>query len=219
MMATRSACCDMRWLQAFLIVAVLMGCGSGRGLSRNARLDGAHYTFGPHVKAGAEPTRGVCEDPVGNPAADLALAEAPPVGARSPMPHMENNIVVMTGTRTINPPVPEAAALKHTVPERDRMVTRKALARGSGPEEVERTKWNLFALVSPVLFIAAVVAAILSQSTGILLVGCAIAFVAALIGVRQCRERGERGQGFAMAVIGFALAGSLVAAIALLTRL
>ena len=83
----------------------------------------------------------------------------------------------------------------------------------------ERTKWNLFAVIAPVLFIAALAIAIPAQSTELLLIGCAIAFAAAFIGARQCRERGERGQGFAMAVIGFALAGVLVATIALLSRL
>ena len=86
-------------------------------------------------------------------------------------------------------------------------------------EEPTRTKWNHFALAAPILLIVALAIAIPAQSTELLLIGCALAFTAALIGARQCRDRGERGQGFAMAVIGFALAGVLIATIALLSRL
>lgn len=82
-----------------------------------------------------------------------------------------------------------------------------------------RTTWNPFALASVPLFILTLAVAIPAKSTELLLIGCALTLAAAIIGARRCRDRGERGQGFAMAVMGFAAAGVLISLIALLSRL
>lgn len=63
----------------------------------------------------------------------------------------------------------------------------------------EQHPWNPMALSSLPIAIIAVVAGIASQSLWILLIGGAIAFTLGLIGSRQCRDREDRGKGFAMA--------------------
>ena len=82
-----------------------------------------------------------------------------------------------------------------------------------------RTQWDPFAVASVPLFIATLAVAIPATSTELLLIGCALTLASAIIGARRCRDRGERGQGFAMAVMGFAAAGVLISVIALLSRL
>jgi drug/metabolite transporter (DMT)-like permease len=80
-------------------------------------------------------------------------------------------------------------------------------------------KWNWFALVSPVILIAALVVAIPVESTELLLLGCLVAVAVAYIGARQCRDREDRGAGFAMITLGLATAGVFIALLALLLRL
>lgn len=94
----------------------------------------------------------------------------------------------------------------------------------SDPEPVlqeelpERTEWNWLAVAAPIILIITLVAAIPAQSTELLLLGCLAALAAALIGARQCRDKGQKGQGFALAVMGLAAAGAVIALLALLSR-
>lgn len=66
--------------------------------------------------------------------------------------------------------------------------------------------WNAKAVASLPVAVAAVVTAIAVESLPILLIGGALAFVLALIGGLQCRDRLERGKGFAIAAMILATA-------------
>ena len=63
----------------------------------------------------------------------------------------------------------------------------------------EPRRWNLKALSALPIALTTVIVGIASQSIYLLLIGGAIAFVLGLIGSRQCRDRGDRGKGFAIA--------------------
>lgn len=79
-------------------------------------------------------------------------------------------------------------------------------------EEEPRT-WNAKAIAAAPVAAATLVLGFGLQSVIILLVGGAIAFTLGLIGSRQCRDRGNRGKGFALAgmiIGGAALFLSLV---------
>lgn len=66
--------------------------------------------------------------------------------------------------------------------------------------------WNAKAIASLPVAVATVVIAIAVESVPILLIGGALAFVLALIGGLQCRDRLERGKGFAIAAMILATA-------------
>lgn len=66
--------------------------------------------------------------------------------------------------------------------------------------------WNAKAVASLPVAVATVVTAIAVESIPILLIGGALAFVLALIGGLQCRDRLERGKGFAIAAMILATA-------------
>jgi hypothetical protein len=211
---------DMRWSVAILWAVVLIGCGGGKGLSSKARLDPGHYRFGQQLEKpniqGQQPSTASASASAG-PVMDeetVSTGTAEPVTCDADAPALTASMRATGAPKTWPRTAQEPA-----IPER--ILPRERIDQPRPVQEVgeERTKWNLFALAAPVLFIVALAIAIPSQSTELLLIGCAIAFASAFIGARQCRERGERGQGFAMAVIGFALAGVLVATIALLSRL
>jgi hypothetical protein len=62
-------------------------------------------------------------------------------------------------------------------------------------------RWNAKAIASLPSAIATVVIGLASQSIYLLLIGGAISFALGLIGARQCRDRRDRGKGFAMAAM------------------
>ncbi len=220
-MGIRSNWSDMRWWAAFLFAVLLVGCGGGKGLSRTARLYGGHYRFGPRLatpEAKTEACPAASDPGFPGPVGPIALAQA--VSGQTPT-------LAACGQDGLTSAGPTSAhgiktwprtAQEPGIPEQTFSEGRIEEPRPVQEEGDERTKWNLFAVVAPILFIAALAIAIPAQSTELLLIGCALAFASAFIGARQCRERGERGQGFAMAVIGFALVGVLLATIALLSR-
>ena len=63
----------------------------------------------------------------------------------------------------------------------------------------EPRRWNVKAISALPIGLAAVIIGIASQSIYLLLIGGAIAFALGLIGSRQCRDRQDRGKGFAIA--------------------
>jgi len=65
----------------------------------------------------------------------------------------------------------------------------------------EKHRWNAKAIASLPIAIATVVVGIASQSIFILLAGGVVAFVLGLISARQCRDREDRGKGFALAAM------------------
>jgi hypothetical protein len=209
----------MRGSAVLLSAALLMGCSGGKGLSRSARLDGGHYRFGralerPDPEGKEDPSEvqalpgqraGMIEVAVDPSDEEQRSSSSDASGATSNSSAGPLGVLPRTG---------HGSAIPVSIRDHQRIVEPRPVQEA----EDERSKWNLFALAAPVLFVAALAIAIPAQSTELLLLGCAIAFASALIGTRQCRERGERGQGFAMAVIGFALVGVLVSAIALLSR-
>lgn len=67
--------------------------------------------------------------------------------------------------------------------------------------EPQPHRWNAKAVASLPVAVGTVAAAILSQSITVLLLGGAIAFLLALIGGLQCRDRGDRGKGYAIAAM------------------
>ncbi len=69
------------------------------------------------------------------------------------------------------------------------------------------------------VLIVALVVAIPAESTALLLLGCLAALAVAFVGAKQCRDRDERGAGFAMITMGLAAAGVFIALLALLLRL
>ncbi len=64
--------------------------------------------------------------------------------------------------------------------------------------EPER-RWNAKAIAAGPTGLATVLTGLLAHSMPLLLIGGAIAFTLGLIGSRQCRDRGNRGKGFALA--------------------
>ena len=67
----------------------------------------------------------------------------------------------------------------------------------------EPRRWNVKAISALPIGLATVIIGIASQSIYLLLIGGAIAFALGLIGSRQCRDRQDRGKGFA--ITGMAL--------------
>lgn len=65
----------------------------------------------------------------------------------------------------------------------------------------EKHRWNAKAIASLPIAIATVVVGIASQSLFILLAGGVVAFVLGLVSARQCRDREDRGKGFALAAM------------------
>lgn len=63
----------------------------------------------------------------------------------------------------------------------------------------EPRRWNVKAISALPIGLATVIIGIASQSIYLLLIGGAIAFALGLIGSRQCRDRQDRGKGFAIA--------------------
>lgn len=72
--------------------------------------------------------------------------------------------------------------------------------------------WNTKAIAAAPAALATVVVAVAAHSVPVLVLGGAIAFALGLIGSRQCRDREERGK-------GFALVGMVVGAVALFVGL
>lgn len=68
--------------------------------------------------------------------------------------------------------------------------------------------WNTKAIAALPVALATVLVGIVSQSILLLLIGGAVAFTLGLIGSRQCRDREDRGKGFAMA--GMALGAAVL---------
>ena len=65
----------------------------------------------------------------------------------------------------------------------------------------EKHRWNAKAIASLPIAVATVVVGFASQSIFILLAGGVVAFVLGLISARQCRDREDRGKGFALAAM------------------
>lgn len=63
----------------------------------------------------------------------------------------------------------------------------------------EKRRWNVKAIAALPVALTTVIFGIASQSIYLLLIGGAIAFALGLIGSRQCRDREDRGKGFAIA--------------------
>lgn len=76
----------------------------------------------------------------------------------------------------------------------------------------EPRHWNTKAIAAAPAALATVVAAVAAHSVPVLVVGGAIAFALGLIGSRQCRDREDRGK-------GFALVGMVIGAVALFVGL
>ncbi len=73
------------------------------------------------------------------------------------------------------------------------------IGQDSAYYSAEPRRWNLKALSALPIALTTVIVGIASQSIYLLLIGGAIAFTLGLIGSRQCRDRGDRGKGFAIA--------------------
>lgn len=76
----------------------------------------------------------------------------------------------------------------------------------------EPRHWNTKAIAATPAALATVVVAVAAHSVPVLVVGGAIAFALGLIGSRHCRDREDRGK-------GFALAGMVIGAVALFVGL
>lgn len=80
----------------------------------------------------------------------------------------------------------------------------------------EDRHWNAKAIAALPVAVATVVIGITLQSTLILLIGGAIAFTLGLIGSRQCRDRKNRGKGFAIAGMALGAAALFLSIVALI---
>lgn len=204
-----------------LLLLLLSSCGNQRSFSGDARFAKRHYQKGWHL--------------------DLAGRKE---AARSSSAHR----VALRRTVVDTDAVPDPAPLLFagTVDRQALSHPAEPLAERSGPVQTRhdplvsnRTavapqirapqpvqdvsdqprKWNWFALVSPVILIAALAVAIPAESTELLLLGCLVAVAIGYVGARQCRDREDRGAGFAMITLGLASAGVFIALLALLLRL
>lgn len=75
----------------------------------------------------------------------------------------------------------------------------KATAQDTSYYAPEKRRWNVKAISSFPIALTTVIVGIATQSIYLLLIGGAIAFALGLIGSRQCRDREDRGKGFAIA--------------------
>lgn len=82
----------------------------------------------------------------------------------------------------------------------------------------ERTRWNWWAPISTLVLIGGLAWAISLQSTELLIVFGAISFIIALISARQCRDKGLKGQGFALITMYLAGVTFLVGVLAFIGR-
>lgn len=76
--------------------------------------------------------------------------------------------------------------------------------------------WNAAAIAALPMAITTVFLGLSMASTLILLLGGAVAFTLGLVGSRQCRDRGDRGKGFAIAGMAIGAAAFFLGLIALL---
>jgi hypothetical protein len=115
------------------------------------------------------------------------------------------------------PPPDEAADVRVND---DELGQSPALADPQALQEAppERTKWNWWAPISTLVLIGGLAWAISLQSTELLIVFGAIAFVIALIAARQCRDKGLKGQGFALITMYLAGVTFLVGLLAFIGR-
>lgn len=211
----------MRHQFFLLLLLLLSSCGNQREFSGDARFAKRHYLKGWHLDLAGreEATRPSPEHRIASPRIVMTTDAGPepePLSFAGPVdrqafshqanPDAQRNGPVQTrhspliSGRTTSAPQIRAPQPLQDEPEPPR-------------------KWNWFALVSPLLLIAALVVAIPAESTALLLLGCLVALAVAYVGAKQCRDRDERGAGFAMITLGLAAAGVFIALLALLLRL
>ncbi len=200
-----------------LLVLLVVGCGSNREFAHVPQLSHRHFRPGGQVEFSRAEVNGPREQ----------LAWIKPKSSTlkhlDPFPQPIRSIASEHVVEPRNEPSASLVAGSATdpgsiVPDRSSVPLEKSEPQRL-QETPERTEWNWLAVASPIILIIALVAAIPAQSTELLLIGCLAALAAAIIGARQCREKGQKGQGFAMAVMGLAAAGVVIGILALLTRL
>lgn len=191
-------------LLLFVLLGLCLGCGGARHAPK--------YTWlrkqGP-VPATSRPALPPPEEPVhsgptgpdgeADPATAFAQAE------RSALPaitHRSTPAEADTGWQ-----LPLAA--QHAMPDRGQAQDPLLSTPEAGP-------WNAKAIAALPLGLATVLVGVASQSIYLLLVGGAIAFALGLIGSRQCRDRGDRGKGLALAGMALGAAALFFSAMVLI---
>lgn len=193
--------------RAHLILPVLlglsMGCSGPRSAAKYAwlrkqgpvRMPQGLTATGPSaaaIPAKGVPPKGLFAGPMPDTFDPAPLASAAPSGtsfaAFSPAPTGPWPVPTdsMTSIRALDPGLAPLA-----VPAQD---TTAYFA-------IEQHRWNAKAIASLPVAIGTVAVGIASQSIFILLAGGVVAFVLGLISARQCRDREDRGKGFALAAM------------------
>ena len=199
----------MRTLSALLITAILASCGSSRDVVGEGWLQKRKYCAGWHV--------------------DLANSDAHSARERIRVLHTRP---IITAEIAQHDPLLSTGSLvwERRAKSGKRQVasngSARLVARGSQFEadrseegdEQERTHWNLVAIASAVVFAIGFSIAVAMQSTELLVIASAIALALAIISAKRCRDKGERGEGFALITMGFATAALLIGIIALVGR-
>ena len=85
-------------------------------------------------------------------------------------------------------------------------------------DETEHRPWNWMGVVAAAVYATGFLIAVSMQSTELLIVISAIAFLLALVGAKQCRDKGQRGEAFALITMGLSFATLMIAIIAFLGR-
>ncbi len=204
----------MRAIGLVLFAALLPACGGSRSTVHDAEVHHHRHDHGWHLSTAALTHK---RERIARMAQHHAMALLPARSLRD-APPADASAQLAPGPahrRSIEHAAPPAACSGSALTISPDTTYDYAI---EGQAAQPRTRWNTFAVASVPLFIATLAAAIPAESTVLLLIGCALTLASAVIGARQCRDRGERGQGFAMAVMGFAAAGFLISLIALLSR-
>lgn len=125
----------------------------------------------------------------------LPIREAVPQVPDAPDPRMTAQRSGPTGPAVFPIATPAATGALTTVP---RVVAQQDTGDYYQPPP---GRWNAKAIASLPVALTAAIWGIAVQSLPLLLIGGAVAFTLALVGARQCRNRRERGRGFALAAM------------------
>jgi hypothetical protein len=204
-----------------LVLLLLSSCGNQRVFTGDARFAKRHYLKGWHLDlAGREKaTRPSPEHRLAIPRTVVTTDAGPdpePYSFAGPADRQAFIHQVAPLAERIGP-----AQTRHgpLISGRTASAPQIAAPQPVQDEPEPPRKWNWFALASPLVLIAALLVAIPAESTALLLLGCLAALAVAFVGAKQCRDRDERGAGFAMITMGLAAAGVFIALLALLLRL
>jgi hypothetical protein len=208
----------MRSAALFLLLAGMCSCGSSQKFSGTAHLSEQHYRFGQQIDPSPVHDGSEREQRVWiRPRAIERLVSVAPSSKLRGADVLISPVREEEAMASCAPPIPPSqGSLRTDRPTDDRRITEPRTLQEELPE---RSQWNWLAVSSPVILLITLIAAIPAESTVLLLIGCLAALAAAIFGAEQCREKGQKGQGFAMAVMGLAAAGALLSIIALLARL